>query len=115
MADDTNRPDLEEAYMQDAIATAKQMGAVVKDHSPQQPSHMVQGDDVAIEEHIAGGIARGTIKDATPETGNAAMARLARAQGSKTAGDIAGEQPSSGSFADRVAASKGADKGQGRG
>jgi hypothetical protein len=27
----TNRPDIDEAYMKDAIETAKQLGAVVKD------------------------------------------------------------------------------------
>lgn len=64
----TDRPDLDEEYMKDAIATAKQMGAVVKDApAAKAPSHIVQGDDAAIDEHIAEGVKRGTITDATPQ------------------------------------------------
>lgn len=60
-----DKNEMDEAYMQDAIATAKQFGAVVKDMPPKN-AHIIEGDDAAIEEHIQQGLKRGTITDATP-------------------------------------------------
>lgn len=122
----TDRPDLEEAYMKDAIATAKQMGATVKDveaatsqekplahphdisrlnmtpnkaleatlmtykdgHAPAKDApYIVQGDDAAIEEHIAQGVKRGTITDATkPAVGDGKFTSRADIAGPKGAG-----------------------------